>query len=121
MKTRQCLLIGAATTIQGVDVFAGHVFLWDADDLRLAEAALAHRVQPGNSGSRGLSLSLDQFSKAPQGLTYFVEKGTVKLLYLDESGNHDLRPTKINPRYPVFALGGVVVDRAYERTVIAPQ
>jgi hypothetical protein len=45
----------------------------------------------------------------------------VKLLYLDESGNHDLRPAKINPRYPVFALGGVVVDRAYERTVIAPQ
>ena len=45
----------------------------------------------------------------------------MKLLYLDESGNHDLRPTKINPRYPVFAFGGVVVDRAYERTVIASQ
>jgi hypothetical protein len=43
------------------------------------------------------------------------------MLYLDESGNHDLRPEKINPRYPVFALGGVVVDRAYERIVIAPQ
>ena len=45
----------------------------------------------------------------------------MKLLYLDESGNHDLRPAKINSRYPVFALGGVVVDRAYERSVITPQ
>lgn len=45
----------------------------------------------------------------------------MKVMYLDESGNHDLRPAKINPRYPVFALGGVVVDRAYERTVIGPQ
>lgn len=45
----------------------------------------------------------------------------MKMLYLDESGNHDLRPEKINPRYPVFALGGVVVDRLYERIVIAPQ
>jgi hypothetical protein len=43
------------------------------------------------------------------------------MLYLDESGNHDLRPDKINSRYPVFVLGGVVVDRLYERTVIAPQ
>lgn len=45
----------------------------------------------------------------------------MKMLYMDESGNHDLRPERINPRYPVFALGGVVVDRLYERTVIAPQ
>lgn len=43
------------------------------------------------------------------------------MLYLDESGNHDLRRAKINPNYPVFALAGIVVDRAYERTVIAPQ
>ena len=45
----------------------------------------------------------------------------MKIMYLDESGNHDLRPEKINQNYPVFALGGVVVDRAYERAVIAPQ
>lgn len=45
----------------------------------------------------------------------------VKVMFLDESGNHDLRPAKINPRYPVFVLGGVVVDRAYARMVIEPQ
>jgi len=42
-------------------------------------------------------------------------------MYLDESGNHDLRPEKINPRYPVFVLAGVVVDRAYARTALEPQ
>ena len=42
-------------------------------------------------------------------------------MFLDESGNHDLRPANINPRYPMFVLGGVVVDRAYARTVIEPQ
>jgi Protein of unknown function (DUF3800) len=42
-------------------------------------------------------------------------------MFLDESGNHDLRPEKINPNYPVFVLGGVIVDRAYSRTVIEPQ
>lgn len=45
----------------------------------------------------------------------------MKMLYLDESGNHDLRSEKINQRYPVFALAGVVVDRAYARAVMEPQ
>jgi hypothetical protein len=45
----------------------------------------------------------------------------MKIMFLDESGNHDLRLAKINPRYPVFVLGGVIVDRAYARTVIEPQ
>lgn len=39
----------------------------------------------------------------------------MKVLYLDESGNHDL--TNIRPDYPVFVLGGVIVDRTYARTV----
>ena len=32
-------------------------------------------------------------------------------MYLDESGNHDLK--KIDPNYPVFVLGGVIVDESY--------
>jgi hypothetical protein len=46
-------------------------------------------------------------------------RGTVKLLYLDESGDHNLN--KIDPKYPVFVLGGVIVDRAYARTVMQPR
>lgn len=44
----------------------------------------------------------------------------MKVMYLDESGDHNLNPKKINPIYPVFVLGGVIVDRAYLRTTIAP-
>ncbi|MCA9879215.1 MAG: DUF3800 domain-containing protein [Thermomicrobiales bacterium] len=39
-------------------------------------------------------------------------------MYLDESG--DPRLTRIYERYPVFVLGGVIVDRAYAREVIDP-
>ncbi|MGH2557639.1 MAG: DUF3800 domain-containing protein [Thermomicrobiales bacterium] len=39
-------------------------------------------------------------------------------MYLDESGDHNLK--RINSIYPVFVLGGVIVDRAYARNVIAP-
>jgi hypothetical protein len=41
-------------------------------------------------------------------------------MFLDESGNHDLNPAKINPDYPIFVLGGVIVDRAYLRNTIEP-
>jgi len=34
-----------------------------------------------------------------------------KLLFLDESGNHDLGTS--DPDYPIFVLGGVIVDRDY--------
>ena len=40
----------------------------------------------------------------------------MKVLFLDESGDHSLDP--INPDYPVFVLGGVIVDRTYARTVM---
>ncbi len=39
-----------------------------------------------------------------------------KLMYLDESGNHDLK--KIDPNYPVFVLGGVIVEEGYAETVM---
>lgn len=45
----------------------------------------------------------------------------MKVLYLDESGDHNLNPQKINPTYPVFVLGGVIVDRAHVRNVIEPE
>lgn len=43
----------------------------------------------------------------------------MKLLYLDESGDHNLE--KIDPKYPVFVLGGIIVDRMYARTVMQPR
>jgi Protein of unknown function (DUF3800) len=43
----------------------------------------------------------------------------VKVMFLDESGNHAV--DVIDPSYPVFALGGVIVDRAYCRTVVEPR
>ena len=35
----------------------------------------------------------------------------MKILFLDESGDHDLRI--IDPQYPLFVLGGVIVEQAY--------
>lgn len=32
-------------------------------------------------------------------------------MYLDESGDHSL--TAINPEYPIFVLGGIIVDQEY--------
>jgi len=37
----------------------------------------------------------------------------MKLLFLDESGDHSL--DKIDPEYPVFVLGGVMVDEEYAK------
>ena len=38
----------------------------------------------------------------------------MQVLYLDESGDHNL--LKIDPQYPVFVLGGVIVDEHYVNT-----
>jgi Protein of unknown function (DUF3800) len=35
----------------------------------------------------------------------------VKVLFLDESGDHNL--SAIDPQYPLFVLGGVIVDQDY--------
>jgi len=42
----------------------------------------------------------------------------MKVLYLDESGDHSL--TRIDPQYPVFVLGGIIVDQAYARDEMEP-
>lgn len=41
----------------------------------------------------------------------------MKVLFLDESGDHNL--TVIDPLYPVFVLGGVIMDRDYARIEVA--
>lgn len=43
----------------------------------------------------------------------------MKVLYLDESGDHDL--VTITPGASVFVLGGVILDRTYARTVLEPR
>lgn len=35
----------------------------------------------------------------------------MKVLFLDESGDHSL--SVVDPQYPVFVLGGIIVDQAY--------
>ena len=35
----------------------------------------------------------------------------MKVLFLDESGDHNL--SVIDPSYPIFVLGGVIVDQDY--------
>lgn len=42
----------------------------------------------------------------------------MKLLFLDESGDHSLEV--IDHDYPVFVLGGVIVDRSYYRNEMVP-
>lgn len=41
----------------------------------------------------------------------------MRLMFLDESGDHNLK--LIDPHYPIFILGGVIVDRAYAEEVLA--
>lgn len=43
----------------------------------------------------------------------------MKLLFLDESGDHSLE--SIDKDYPAFVLGGVIIDRTYYRTVVEPR
>jgi hypothetical protein len=43
----------------------------------------------------------------------------MKVMFLDESGDHSL--DKIDPQYPLFVLGGVILDRTYARTVVEPR
>jgi hypothetical protein len=38
------------------------------------------------------------------------------ILFLDESGSHNL--TVIDPHYPVFVLGGVLIERQYAESVV---
>jgi hypothetical protein len=42
----------------------------------------------------------------------------MRILYLDESGDHDL--VNIDKNYPIFALGGCVMDSGYHDRVLKP-
>jgi len=43
----------------------------------------------------------------------------MKILFLDESGDHSL--AKIDPQYPLFVLGGVIADRDYAKGEMTAQ
>lgn len=43
----------------------------------------------------------------------------MKVLFLDESGDHNL--SVIDPQYPLFVLGGVIVDQAYAEGELTDQ
>lgn len=42
----------------------------------------------------------------------------MKVLFLDESGDHDL--VNIDPQYPIFVLAGCIMDSEYEEKVLVP-
>ena len=44
-------------------------------------------------------------------------RSTMKILFLDESGDHNM--TNIDPEYPVFVLGGVIMDQAFAEGPLA--
>jgi hypothetical protein len=37
----------------------------------------------------------------------------MKILFIDESGHHNLDPKKIDPKYPIFVLSGCIFDQKY--------
>ena len=43
----------------------------------------------------------------------------MKVLFLDKSGDHNL--SVIDPQYPLFVLGGVIVDQGYAEGELADQ
>ena len=43
----------------------------------------------------------------------------MQLMFLDESGDHNL--SVIDPQYPLFVLGGVIMDAEYVRDVLTPR
>ena len=43
----------------------------------------------------------------------------MKLLFLDESGSHNL--AVVDPQYPVFVLGGVILEQTYLEEVVEPE
>jgi len=42
----------------------------------------------------------------------------MEILFLDESGDTNLR--NVDPAYPVFVLGGIIVDEEHSETEIIP-
>jgi hypothetical protein len=42
---------------------------------------------------------------------FLPHESVQKILFLDESGDHDL--SNIDPLYPLFVLGGVILDKRY--------
>jgi len=42
----------------------------------------------------------------------------MKILYLDESGDHDL--INIDPLYPIFVLAGCIIDSSHHDNVLTP-
>ncbi len=37
----------------------------------------------------------------------------MKVMFIDESGHHNLDPDKIDPKYPIFVLCGAIFDEKY--------
>ena len=45
----------------------------------------------------------------------------MKMIYMDESGHHNLDPKTIDPHYPIFVLCGCIFEETYYQKKVAPQ
>lgn len=45
----------------------------------------------------------------------------MKLMYIDESGDHNLDPKKIDKSYPIFVLAGCVLEEDYYNSTFVPK
>lgn len=44
----------------------------------------------------------------------------MKLMFIDESGHHNLDPDKIDPKYPIFVLSGCIFEESYYKEEVVP-
>ena len=44
----------------------------------------------------------------------------MKILFIDESGDHNLDPKKVDESYPIFVLAGCIFDQEYYEKIVVP-
>ena len=74
-----------------------------------------HAFPSGHILPSGLDISIDKATRQDNisdlNVMTFAKVERVKVLFLDESGDHNL--TVIDAQYPIFVLGGVILDEEY--------
>ena len=51
----------------------------------------------------------------------FWYSSVMKILWIDESGDHNLDPKKVQSTYPVFVLAGCIFEEAYYKKIFTPK
>ena len=45
----------------------------------------------------------------------------MKIMFIDESGDHNLDPQKVQSSYPIFVLGGCIFEEKYYKEIFIPR